>query len=476
MLLATWIVVAITLSADVLVRIAPATYADAAALVPILAVAAAAHGALMVVYRMARFPERTRALKRVGVLTLAVMTVAAAALIPPYGSTGAAVASALAPVAGTAAILLRSQRGPEPLALRWWQLGAALGVGLIVVALGLAARALPGVLPSVADVLLVLAFPVLLLGLGILRREEARRLVGLARGLPAQRRQSLPAALGALSADELDLVEALLRRGEPLADVAARRLEVERATAAQLTAVLRRAGAIGGRRRRTTVSGAICCLDARPPIATRRVAESRSTRESRRWRSTASPCSPVRSGTPRRPNGSERPRAKPPRPSMTRMAGPDPTAELRATAARGLERELDARRRVRALRAHVRAAELEATRATAELEACTRRLDESLAREQELVRELGRVRTSLREGDAQLATALAARHAADAEVRARDGRLAEARARIATLEDQRRMLHERALVVRESRTYRLVRATWRVRAVLRRPSRLRRRD
>ena len=37
--------------------VAPSSYADAAALVPILALAAAAHGALMVGYRMARFPH-----------------------------------------------------------------------------------------------------------------------------------------------------------------------------------------------------------------------------------------------------------------------------------------------------------------------------------------------------------------------------------------------------------------------------------
>ena len=150
------------------------------------------------------------------------------------------------------------------------------------------------------------------------------------------------------------------------------------------------------------------------------------------------------------------------------MAGPDPTAELRKTAAHGLERELDARRRVRELRAEVRAAELEAARATAALEVRTRRLDEALTREQELAGELERARAALRKGDERLAEARAARHAADAAVRVRDARLTEARDRIAELESQRRMLHERALAVRSSRGYRLVRITWRVRALPRR--------
>ena len=242
-LLATWVVVAITLLADVLVRIAPATYADAAELVPLLAVAAAAHGGMMVVYRMARFPQRTRALRRVGLLSLAVMGAAAALLIPPYGGMGAAVASAVAPLAAMVTMAVLSQRGPEPLPLPWRRLAACVALGLAFVAAGTAA---PDAVQPVADVVLVLAFPMLLMVLQILPREEARRLAGLVRRPDRHlaRRASL-AGLGALGTEDLALLEALLRRNETLAGVAARRLESEAATASRLTGVLRRLGAIG---------------------------------------------------------------------------------------------------------------------------------------------------------------------------------------------------------------------------------------
>ena len=150
------------------------------------------------------------------------------------------------------------------------------------------------------------------------------------------------------------------------------------------------------------------------------------------------------------------------------MVSSDSFDQLRATASRGLDRELAARRRVRALRAELHAARLEAVRATAALGARTDRLDEALARQDELVRELSETRASLRrfeQGQLEASRALAAR----------DERLREAHARIAELEEQRRTQYRRAFELQSSRTYRLMRRSWRVRAALRRPWRLLRR-
>ena len=246
--LATFAVVVITLLADVLVRVAPSSYSDAAALVPLLALAAAAHGALMVSYRMARFPQRTRALRRVGLLSLGVMAGAAAVLIPPLGGVGAALASVVAPMAAATAMLVLSQRGPDPLDLPWRRLSACVGLGAAVIAASFAARALPDGAQPIVDVILVLAFPALLLALRIVPREEVRRLVSLAGTVGAARRsdrQALPAQLGRLAPPELGLVEALLRDGEPLGRVAAGRHESPAETASALTAVLRGLGGIG---------------------------------------------------------------------------------------------------------------------------------------------------------------------------------------------------------------------------------------
>jgi hypothetical protein len=157
------------------------------------------------------------------------------------------------------------------------------------------------------------------------------------------------------------------------------------------------------------------------------------------------------------------------------MATHEPFPRLRATAARAQQRELEARRRVRAMRAEQHAATLEARRATALLEARSRRLEEALEREGELVRELERARAALRESDAKLIAATEAQVAMSRAVAARDERLSDARDRIAHLELERRKLHKRALDLRASRGYRLVRWSWRVRAALRRPWQLLRR-
>ena len=157
------------------------------------------------------------------------------------------------------------------------------------------------------------------------------------------------------------------------------------------------------------------------------------------------------------------------------MATHDPFPRLRATAARAQLREVEARRRVRALRAELRAATLDAQRAGAELDARSRRLEESLERESALVRDLESARAALRESDAKLAAAQEAQVTMGRAVAARDERLGDARDRIAHLEEERRRLHRRALELRSSRGYRLVRWTWRVRAALRRPWRLLRR-
>jgi O-antigen/teichoic acid export membrane protein len=215
-LLATWNVVAITIWADLLVRVAPPSYADAALILPLLTVATAIHGGVTVLYRMSRFQRKVRRFRQVALLS-AVLTIGSALLLtPPYGVYGAVASAILAPTCGLLLIVVLSQRGPQPLALPTRRFALCAGLALACTAAALAARPLPQGVEVWVNLFLTLAFPVLLIITGVLPAVEVRRLVGLVRGFwtPRTERGRLNTALANLDEDELELLDALARRGE----------------------------------------------------------------------------------------------------------------------------------------------------------------------------------------------------------------------------------------------------------------------
>lgn len=241
LLLAMWVVVGSVLLAEVVIRIAPAEYADAGELVPLLTVAAALHGLMMMVYRMSRFDRKLRKLKQVAVFSAVFMTVGTLLFVPSAGATGAALTAVAAPLIGASVMLFYSQRRGSPLIFDRRQVLGCLTVAGFLVTGGLLARPLaPG--PELAvDAVLLLLYPLLLLFTGALPRHQVQRLLGafgLVRAARAERRET-ELRLRELPRADVELLEALIRRRESPASVGERLGETEKEVIRHMVLVLR---------------------------------------------------------------------------------------------------------------------------------------------------------------------------------------------------------------------------------------------
>jgi len=169
-------VLALAIGADVLVRIAPPSYSEAASLIPLIGAGLALGGLVVLVYRVATFAHKRSAFTGLTVVSAIVFLLSALLLIPAWGSSGAALSVIIGHAAGLAGMLLLSQRGTSPLPLEYRRIAlgtAAAGACFLVAKLAAAA------LPKAAfgeDVAAFLAFPVLLVVLGVIPRKDLRSL------------------------------------------------------------------------------------------------------------------------------------------------------------------------------------------------------------------------------------------------------------------------------------------------------------
>jgi O-antigen/teichoic acid export membrane protein len=173
----------LAISADVLVRIAPPSYSGAASLIPLIGAGFAVGALFVLVYRVARFERKRRAYILLTVLSAIVFIVAALLLIPAMGSNGAALSVIIGHAAGLAGVLVLSQRGPSPLPFEYRRIILGTGVAAACfVASQLAGGGVEGAAPA-ADVAALLAFPLLLVALGIVSRSQLRVMRSAARSL-----------------------------------------------------------------------------------------------------------------------------------------------------------------------------------------------------------------------------------------------------------------------------------------------------
>ncbi len=187
-----WIEVGLAIGADVLVEIAPPDYASAAPLIPLVALGLLIHGWFLVVYRLGRFPRRRLAYDLIVVGELVVFVVGCVLFIPSLGATGAGVALVVAPVAAAAATLVLTQRGSAPVPFEYGRLAAAVATAVTLYVLSVLAMAGTGDAAPVLSSALFLAYPPVLIALGVISRRERRQLVDAARSLlpPRARRRA----------------------------------------------------------------------------------------------------------------------------------------------------------------------------------------------------------------------------------------------------------------------------------------------
>jgi O-antigen/teichoic acid export membrane protein len=128
-----------SVSADLIGVVAPASYADAAPYVVAVAGAFVSYGLLHALYRICRMPRR-RAIY-VGALLAAAITfvVSGAVLVPAMGPYGAALAQSVAQLAAAAFMVVAIARSTDPLRFEWSRLIKGVVIALVCFAPSLAA-------------------------------------------------------------------------------------------------------------------------------------------------------------------------------------------------------------------------------------------------------------------------------------------------------------------------------------------------
>lgn len=242
-LLSCWTLVSLTVFSQVLVRIAPSDYRDAAPLIPALAGVYMLRVAFILSYHGSQRPSRRRWMFALFGVALVVFVTSSLLLIPVVGSWGAALAGDLAFAIPLAIMLTIALREPEPMPISFVHLGGAIASAAAIVALAitlggpsLGARVLAGTVTTAG-------YPVLLVALGIIPRGLVWPLAkGLIAVSPLRRRvpKRQRLRLLAFSPYDLDLLDSLVRQREDIAVVARRLGMSEDVTRMHLVVLLRR--------------------------------------------------------------------------------------------------------------------------------------------------------------------------------------------------------------------------------------------
>jgi O-antigen/teichoic acid export membrane protein len=225
-----WAILALTLLADLLIRVAPSSYADAAPLVPLIGLGMVACGVQLVIYRGAKFSNRRN--WHIGMLGLAslIFVLAGLVLVPAFGGYGAAAAQIVAFTIGAVILLWVVQRSEHPLELEYGKLGRAVGVGLFCIALGQLLAPLAGQWRILVDFAILAAFPALLVLARAFPSEELRAFVdvpspALPRPRGRRRSSAIAAKVERLDPADRQALSALVANGAS-AEEAARALSI----------------------------------------------------------------------------------------------------------------------------------------------------------------------------------------------------------------------------------------------------------
>jgi O-antigen/teichoic acid export membrane protein len=248
LLFCIWIILGMALLADVLIRIAPASYADAAPLVPLIGLGAVASGLMLMIYRGAKFPKRRHTYIGLLLASAAVFVAAGLVLVPLYGGYGAAAAQIVAFAAAAAAMLWLAQRSEHPLPIQYGRLARGVAVGIACIGLGQLVSPLAGDWRIAVDLAILAAFPALLFAVRAFPSEELRVFVDVSRPAgPRRRSAKLIERLGQLDPVDRRALTALVSNGSSAAETARALSIPEPLVLSRFVASLRAVGAVEAR-------------------------------------------------------------------------------------------------------------------------------------------------------------------------------------------------------------------------------------
>ena len=263
------LLLAITVAADTLVRIAPPAYSEAAPLIPLMGAAFLAYGMLVAVYRLSSFPRKIVFYVGAAMSSAIVFLLSALLFVPWLGAYGAALAVITGFVVGIAAMTYFSQHGPNPLLIEWGKLASALALGGACIAVARVLGPLAGDWQPAVELVALALYPFALLKLGIVSVED-RRAIGrvVSQILPKRKRGGeMEERLRTLPPDSVTALEAVVMRDLPASALAEQRGADLADTNARLVGLLRQLGGQGGSMPQDQRIGE--CLFSNLPVAER---------------------------------------------------------------------------------------------------------------------------------------------------------------------------------------------------------------
>jgi len=253
-LLTFGVLLTVSLFSEELVRIASPGYSDAAALVPLAATGWACHGFYVLAYRTAEFPSKRQWFVGLTVLSAVCFFLSALVWVPLLGAYGISAAVITGWSVGTVGLVWRGQRGPGPTPYDWRRMLGALALAAGYLALAKSVAPTDEYVQLGLDCMLVAAYPVGLYICGVVPRGHVAGALQAARAALADR---LAYRRGQrLSAEEHGVLDALVRRGRPEAEIALKAGMDAPELHARLVAALRRWARIGEPRETDALVGA----------------------------------------------------------------------------------------------------------------------------------------------------------------------------------------------------------------------------
>lgn len=241
------IMLALVLGADLLVRVAPGAYEEAAPLIPLVGLGLLLQGWYRVLRRSAKFRDKRTWYISLAVVAALVFVGACVVLIPPLETDGAALAIVAAFLVAAVGMSLRSQLGREPIPFAYGRIVAGLAIAAACFG---GARLLGGVAGDLAplmDIAAVVAYPLLLVATGAIPAAHLAPLRGFARAALPGRARDLDGRVDLNGLDETQraVLEILVRHRRPADDVAPM-LGIPRAELdSSFVAALRLVGGVG---------------------------------------------------------------------------------------------------------------------------------------------------------------------------------------------------------------------------------------
>ena len=244
MLAGLLLLLAMTVAADTLVRIAPPAYSDAAPLIPLMGAAFLSYGVMVAVYRLSSFPRKIVIYIGAAMGSAIVFLLSAFLFVPWLGAYGAALSVITGFAVGTAVMTYASQHGPSPLRIEWGKLGAAVAIGGACLAIARVLGPLAGDWRPLVEVVAFALYPIILLRLGVVSIDDRHAIARVARQVLPKRKgdTELETRLQTLAPDEVSSLQAVVVRGWPAQRLAEELAADPAATRARLVWLLRKLG------------------------------------------------------------------------------------------------------------------------------------------------------------------------------------------------------------------------------------------